>query len=214
MAELRAKAEFTKVTGLIPTLDACASVIKSDTAVGPDLKKALREAFCDLIKDQQHDPDYHPRTNDMVQDLVHPSLYPLVFGRTKVILDEVVGVEDAISAWAGKGETIPTPTPAGQSESGGYASSHINTSVPKECWSTKYQWLPANVAFTPEGGVRFTSYINNLHPLKHTKIYRTIEKLIEASLPAWDACLPQCASFEPSGPGIQRPRFPYPENAK
>ena len=56
-------------------------------------------------------------------------------------------------------------------------------------WSRNYQWLPANLAFQDDGTVRFTSYINNLHPNKHPEIYRLVEKLIDKAIPAWDAVL-------------------------
>ena len=201
-----------KISGLVPTLDACASVVKSDTLVGPDLKNALRRAFSDLIEDHKRNPDWHPRSNDMVQNLIHPSLYPLVYGRTRVLRDEVVGVDDAISKWAGKGDVIAKPTsgePDGSNspQGGGY--------VPKSRWSTNYQWLPSNVEFVPEGGVKFTSYINNLHPTRHARVYETIEKLIETVLPAWDACLAQSSDYDRDdiiSPGRSEPRFPYPEN--
>lgn len=42
----------------------------------------------------------------MVQDLVHPSMYPLVYGRSRVLQEEVVGVENAIGKWVGKGAVI------------------------------------------------------------------------------------------------------------
>lgn len=43
IAELRKKAEFYKRTGLMPVLDAEATVLKSDTAVSPELKQLLIE---------------------------------------------------------------------------------------------------------------------------------------------------------------------------
>lgn len=130
------------------------------------------------MQDSKESPDFHPDTNDMVHDLVHPSLYPLVYGRTRVFRDEVVGVADAIDKWSGKGSVIPRPT-----DRMGYF--YPDPSF----WSENYQWLPANVKFVEGGGVRFTSYINNLHPVKYRGIYSTIEKLIETVLPAWDLCL-------------------------
>lgn len=61
--------------------------------------------------------------------------------------------------------------------------------IPSELWSTNYQWLPANVAFCDDGTTQFTSYINNLHPQKFPAIYKTIERLIDKAIPAWDQCL-------------------------
>lgn len=61
--------------------------------------------------------------------------------------------------------------------------------INREYWSQTYQWLPANLAFQDDGSVRFTSYINNLHPKKHSDIYRLVEKLIDTAMPAWERVL-------------------------
>ncbi|KAF7549930.1 hypothetical protein G7Z17_g6066 [Cylindrodendrum hubeiense] len=218
--ELRAKAEFFKKTGLIPTLDATASIAKSDTMVDESLHNALRAAFSRLEEDQKDSPDWHPRTSEIVQDLVHPSMYPLVYGRTRVFADEVVGVEDAIDKWAGKGDIIPQlepePNPkdlrnARGSRFSGASDAGIGKVTPS-FWSPKYQWLPANVKLQDDGSVKFTSYINNLHPVKYRDIYGTIEKLIEKALPAWDLCLARYRHHRLEGAGRTKPRFPRPNN--
>ncbi|KAK7417755.1 hypothetical protein QQX98_004411 [Neonectria punicea] len=203
--ELRAKAEYFKKTGVFPTLDAAASVAKSDTLVDAELHDALRAAFARLKDEQKDDPDWHPRTDGIVQDLVHPSLSPLVYGRSRVFKGEVVGVDDAIDKWAGSGEIIPRlESEPKKTHRQSWSSSDHTTSiggskVHPSYWSTKYQWLPANVQFQDDGTVKFTSYINNLHPIKHREMYGTIEKLIEKSLPAWDLCLAQYRNFNLEG---------------
>lgn len=63
----------------------------------------------------------------------------------------------------------------------------------------------------PGGGVRFTSYINNLHPVKYRCIYDTIEKLIESVLPAWDLCL-GVQKVDQSRRGRHESRFAMAEN--
>ncbi|EEU41574.1 uncharacterized protein NECHADRAFT_54318 [Fusarium vanettenii 77-13-4] len=222
--ELRAKAEFFLKSDLIPTLDASSTVVKSDSLIDNSLHDSLRAAFVKLIEEQKHNPDWHPLTKGKVLDLVHPSLYPLVYGRTRVFEDEVVGVEDAIDKWAGKGEVIPEQGPDEQdpeewrhwwetdrtsnTDTGG---SHVSSYF----WSTKYQWLPSNVELREDGSVKFTSYINNLHPVKHRDVYGTIEKLVEKALPAWDFCLKLHLrhggrSFK--GAGRTEPRFPLSED--
>jgi hypothetical protein len=127
--------------------------------------------------------------------------------------NEVVGVEDAIS-WAGKGEVIPqsteTPSPVDIRRSIDYSVG--GSKVEPTFWSLDYQWLPSNLAFQSNGSVKFTSYINNLHPLKHRDIYKSIEKLVERSLCAWDFCLAQHSFGNSSGLGRTKPRFPRPVN--
>jgi hypothetical protein len=64
------------------------------------------------------------------------------------------------------------------------------------------------VRFKADGGVEFSSYINNLHPTKYQGVYRTIERLIEKAVPMWDQCLAICpAEDEKGGPGRVESRF-------
>ncbi|KAH7313734.1 hypothetical protein B0I35DRAFT_277891 [Stachybotrys elegans] len=204
--ELRSKAEYFKKTGLVPTLDASASIAKSDTLVDEALRDELKSAFAKLKKDQENDPDWHPRSNNRVRNLVHPSLFPLVYGRTPVIKEELVGASpDTPELWAGKGDVIPRPPDAPEPLLYGAA-------IDPAMWSSDYQWLPANVSLLEDGSVKFTSYVNNLHPGKYQDIYRTLEKLISKSLPAWDLCLAQWERHEPESAGRTRPRFPIPRN--
>ncbi|EHK50299.1 conserved hypothetical protein [Trichoderma atroviride IMI 206040] len=200
--ELRNKAKYYVETGIIPTLEASAAVAKSDVLVSVSLQAELQKAFNKLKLDQSSRPNWHPKPNDQLLDLVHPSMYPLVYGRTRVLQDEVVGTTDAINKWAGKGEAIAKDTRNPSLEEHRYL-------PPVPYWSNTYQWLPANVKFMEDGTVKFTSYINNLHPQKYPQIYRTIEKLVEAALPAWDQCLllPLKGGTK-SGAGRTEPRFP------
>lgn len=203
MQELRNKSNYYVETGLIPTLDASATVVKSDMIVPANLRAELHKAFNRLKAGQGSNLNWHPNSNEQVLDLVHPSMYPLIYERTKVLQDEVVGTTDAIDKWAGKGEPIAKDTVTTSSRS-------IDGSLPPaSLWSDTYQWLPANVKFMDDGSVRFTSYINNLHPQKHLEIYRTIERLIQTTLPAWDQCL--CLTLSRGtkvGAGRTEPRFP------
>ncbi|ELR05446.1 hypothetical protein VC83_03609 [Pseudogymnoascus destructans] len=211
--ELREKAAHFQRTGLIPTLDSAGNtIVKSDTVVTPELQKDLRSAFDQLRADQASDVDWHPRSDEKVQDLVHPSMYPLIFGKSNFFQEEVVGVSDAIELWAGKGE----PARARKSDSLDPNRSYgqEGDGIPLEFWSDTYQWLPANLAFQEDGTVKFTSYINNLHPKKYPSIYRTIEKLIDTAIPAWDQFL-YVHSYSPNKPpraGRQVSRFSVPES--
>jgi hypothetical protein len=176
------------------------------------LHEALRKAFDTLKKDEESAPDWHPNSNAMVQDLVHPSMYPLVYTRSKVLKEESVGVDDAIEKWAGKGSLVPKDHLRTDDRGDRYQFDVGSDTVPPHYWSDTYQWLPANVIFQENGAVKFTSYINNLHPNKYPEIYHTIERLIETSLPAWDQCLTYFDNFEKDGAGRTKTRIPYPDN--
>ena len=205
--ELRSKARYLEKSGMVPTLDAHAAVVKSDSLVSDSLHRLLLASFETLRADQADSPDWHPNSDDKVRNLVHPSLFPLVYNRTRAFQDDVVGVEDAIDEWSGKGEVI-----VGEKPSVPDRFSHgVGGSVPPDFWSVNFQWLPSNVTFQDDGTLRFTSYINNLHPKKYPEIYRAIEGLIETSLPMWDQCLKTATDISAvSGPGRNEGRFGVP----
>ncbi|RSM02181.1 hypothetical protein CDV31_011025 [Fusarium ambrosium] len=168
-------------SGLIPTFDSAGnSIVKSDSYIEKPLHDKLMQAFDALRADQGDNVDWHPRSNDMVQDLVHPSMYPFCYGRTNFIQEELVGVHDAVDH-VGKGATIAKDE---QPESDDVF------------WSTTYQWLPANISFRDDGTVRFTSYVNNLNPDKFPEIYDTLERLIDKAIPAWGQCLHEYTSWK------------------
>jgi hypothetical protein len=87
-----------------------------------------------------------------------------------------------------------------------------NLEIPHQHWSNTYQWLPANVALQDNGSVKFTSYINNLHPTKYPHIYETIEKLLQTALPIWDQCLAMARDDDRPGAGRKQPRLNAPDN--
>jgi len=164
-------------------------VSKSDTIVSDDLHALLSKAFDILLNDQAAGPDWHPKSNNMVRDLVHPSIYPLIYGQTKVVKHELVGVKDAIEKWSNRGDIISKPESTSHQPPFDGIPMDVSDDVPREYWSETYQWLPANVSFQDNGSVKFTSYINNLHPNRYPQIYHTIESLVQTALPAWDQCL-------------------------
>ncbi|KXX73990.1 hypothetical protein MMYC01_209021 [Madurella mycetomatis] len=205
IAELRCKATHFKETGLIPTLNANENtVIKSDSLINDELRQSLRAAFEKLRTEQGPEPDWHPWTDDKVQDLIHPSMYPFVYGKSKFIQEEVVGIADAIETWSGKGEIIQKDRKIRYKgpRSALPRQDYSNNSF----WSSTYQWLPANLSFQEDGTVRFTSYINNLHPKKHPEIYGLVEKLVDAAIPAWDQALSSKAMISTC---MNRSDYPY-----
>ncbi|KAG8526561.1 uncharacterized protein KY384_008762 [Bacidia gigantensis] len=171
IAECRYKAEVFEQTNCIEALD---GVWKSDTIVGKKLKKKLQGAVEVLENVPEKDKDWHPGSNNQVLDLVHPSVYPMVYGQSKILAANKCGVNDCLK-WTGKGETVPLIE---ESEE-----------VPKE-WSRKYQWLPAEVELSNHSqDVRAASYINNLHPVDNADLYAIIPAIIAKAIPLWNRVL-------------------------
>lgn len=180
--ELKYKAKIMKDVGMITAFNP--GVLRSDTAISKELQKALQTAILPL--EQVPDRDYHPGSDEKFIDLVHPSLFPVVYGRTPILRDEIITRDDCWS-WAGKAEVLATP-PDSEShlkpENGGYSGSSK-----LKVFSTKFQWLPCDIEFVDNGECRIVSYINNLHPQKHDELYRLIEKIIDKAIPLWDESL-------------------------
>lgn len=140
-------------------------------------------------------------------------MYPLVYDRTRVLRQEVVGVADAIDRWAGKGDILPKCV----EDASPNVRPSFRNGLPRDFWSDTFQWLPSNVAFNEDGSVRFTSYINNLHPQKYPSIYRTLEKLVATSIPLWEQCLAEELPGryrETDGPGRRSARIPLQEEER
>lgn len=63
---------------------------------------------------------------------------------------------------------------------------HKIISASHQPYSQKFQWLPCDVGLIDEEpGCRITSYINNLHPVKHRDLYGVLEKVIARAIPLW-----------------------------
>ncbi|KAK6518783.1 hypothetical protein TWF506_005918 [Arthrobotrys conoides] len=70
--------------GLEPDMDC---VWRSDSLVDEELRKELIDAVATLENVPEDQKDWHPGSNKQVLDLVHPSLWPVIYGRSISILD-------------------------------------------------------------------------------------------------------------------------------
>lgn len=94
MQELRSKSALFEETGMIPVFDASAAVIKSDVAISAHLQEELMAAIAPLEQIPEAEKDFHPRSDGKVLALVHPSLWPLVYGRTRVVRGRLITLEN------------------------------------------------------------------------------------------------------------------------
>lgn len=199
--ELRWKVESFKKTGTVTVYNG--DVVKSDTAVTLSTKQALQAEARKLEDIPTIYKDYHPGSDNQVLDLVHPSLFPLVYGQSRVLEDRLIGLDDAIPN-CGNGIIVPVRDDAETllDWKGGMPQGW-NYQVGTHPYSKDFQWLPCEVdistgkakyvsqqdshALTDQ--FRITSYINNLHPNKHPELYSIIETVISKSIPLWNMTL-------------------------
>ncbi|KJA26105.1 hypothetical protein HYPSUDRAFT_36969 [Hypholoma sublateritium FD-334 SS-4] len=84
--ELRHKASLIPEGHLVPPVIVYnGDVVKSDSALPADYKTSLQNAVMAFEKKiPERLKDWHPGSDEKVLDLVHPSLFSPVYGRTRI----------------------------------------------------------------------------------------------------------------------------------
>ncbi|CAE6447330.1 unnamed protein product [Rhizoctonia solani] len=151
---------------------ACYDTIwQSDTLIPPSLKNRLIDGVANLENVSKSEQDWPPRLNRQIFNLVNPSLYPIVYGRTLSYPEESEDRDPATlqvhlrppHSWPGEDEYFV---------------------------SKRFQWLPTDFQVSEDGkSVKSVSYINNIHPLKHPQLYKTIEEIVAAYIPLFERVL-------------------------
>ncbi|CAK4675746.1 hypothetical protein LEN26_019936 [Aphanomyces euteiches] len=137
-------------------------VFMTDALKGSPLVQDIRSTTAKLEDEARARGDYHPNSNNQVLDIVHPSLYCAVNGRTRISHTPNALVGDQVLEWpAINGQDI----------------------------SSKFQWLPTPVKADAAGNTTFESYINNIHPKDHADIYPALESLLTKMVPLFERSL-------------------------
>jgi hypothetical protein len=124
--------------------------------------------------------------HNQVLNLVHSSLFPLVYGKTRVLEIGTVDLRNCFDS-AGQGKIAVADQRI--EELSDLPSKHMLYGLDKKkFWSTKFQCLPCEAKFQDEDSedVRITSYINNPHPIRHERLYKVVEKIVKASIKSWN----------------------------
>ncbi|KAF2711822.1 hypothetical protein K504DRAFT_465561 [Pleomassaria siparia CBS 279.74] len=181
--ELQEKAKAFAETGFVSVLDVEATIVKSDTIVPEELREMLKETVRPLEHVSDQLKDWHPYTGNQVLDLVHPSLFPIVYGLSRALPTGTIPLEDCLS-YSGQGETIRDFSAKTYVRYGDW----VGPDMIENAWGS-YQWLPSNIKFDENGRAKIDSYINNLHPYQRKDLYRVLEQFVDTSIPLWNECL-------------------------
>ena len=134
--------------------------------------------------------DWHPGSDQKVWDLVHPSLFSLVYGRTRILSSETTTLEDWISNDVVK-EKLQAFLPM-KKQKRVVLAPNFNGFLLK--WT--YLEIKQSMFISPRGQQTsfnnpcgITSYINNLHPQKEKSLYEIVSQLTTASIPLWELTL-------------------------
>ncbi|KAJ2867190.1 hypothetical protein GGH94_000993 [Coemansia aciculifera] len=159
----------------------------SDTLIDAETTNELRDyvAILESVPDRQK--DWYPNDHSRVLHLIDPSLFPLIYSRSKLCrqngmspqaalkLVEIGELPGSLDGWRkalnvtkdrGSGYYIPT----GVRCIGSYS-------------SDKFSWLPSEFRIDDNGVVTIESYINNLHPVRHASLYPIIASVFSKFLP-------------------------------
>ncbi|KAH7337292.1 hypothetical protein B0J17DRAFT_769440 [Rhizoctonia solani] len=146
---------------------------QSDKLVPTTLKERLIAGAQKLENVSEEKKDWHPRSNKQVLDLVHPSLYPLIYGQTLSYPEDSNDRDPATLA-----SRLRPPSPIHSGGENDYFVSH------------RFQWLPTDFEVSEDGkSVKSVSYINNLHPTEHAELHMAIEDLVAAYIPLFERVL-------------------------
>lgn len=179
--------------------DTASRCIVSDSLVSEDTKHDFQRAVKPLL--DQNERDWQPYSNEQVANLVHPSLYPLVYSKTRVLQSGQAHFDDILRP--AQDCIIPTAEPPDLEDEEIICRDEDAWSAgPMDFlrYSCRFQWLPCEVAFSSQTGhedsttipeVQITSYINNLRPAYHDnkKLYFLLSGLIKVSIPLWNEIL-------------------------
>ena len=116
--------------------------------------------------------DYHPHSNDVVRDHVHPALYAYVKDVSPLV------------------EVKPEPSALFLEHMKDTRREEEASAEGKDYWgrqfeaSAKYQWLPTYFDVNNDGSCSIADYINNLVPRsEHTGLYNSLAQLFSHAIP-------------------------------
>ncbi|KAJ7764892.1 hypothetical protein B0H16DRAFT_431525 [Mycena metata] len=137
----------------------------SDRLISDDVLQRLKSSVQALEDVPHSEKDWHPGSHGQVLDLVHPSLYCVVYNLTRAYQ-------------RGKPRTTANFRPVRA------------LLEDEELWTSHdFCWLPSDFAIDPDGIVALSSpYINNLHPV-HAPLYHVIEEVLTAFMPMFERVL-------------------------
>lgn len=128
---------------------------------------------------------------------VDPFMYPLIFGRTRVLTDGgEVDLERPESWRQSQSQIAPIPEkPSSEWPEEMHHEERMRRGREdrryhgkSKYWSDAFQFLPCDVALNKQGGTQITSYVNGVHP-RERGIYKALERLISVAIQPWNEML-------------------------
>ncbi|KAG8894567.1 hypothetical protein FRC01_012890, partial [Tulasnella sp. 417] len=159
--------DYTKMrdenTGIQPSCHV--RIWESDKLISQDLNLQLKSAAALLENIPEEEKDWHPRSNNQVLDLVHPSLFCAVYGRTQY-WESSNGDRRLETLRAPKGD------------------------MERWAYSTEFSWIPTDFQLGVDGTpATALGYINNVNLYQQKDLITVIESLVGRFSLLWDKVL-------------------------
>mmetsp|Transcript_590 Transcript_590/g.989 ORF Transcript_590/g.989 Transcript_590/m.989 type:complete len:526 (+) Transcript_590:966-2543(+) len=175
------------------TVDGC---WLSRSSVDETLRRELVECVTLLETDDNSLTDWRPGSDSQIRDLVDPSLHCLVSGVSRQVLSPLLSLDNCL---ASLGAGTPIVLSQDKLFSIGWRRARTgrtrNNGSP---YSSDHQWIPSEFKVAADGSVSIGSYINNLHPIKHARLYSAIARVFEMFVPLFDRVLMDLLNPEPN----------------
>ncbi|KAK6525267.1 hypothetical protein TWF694_005413 [Orbilia ellipsospora] len=184
--------DANKATGLQPHID---GVWRSDSLVSESLRKDLIAAVATLEDVPEDQKNWHLGSDGRVLNLVHPSYWPVIYGRTLSIDKKEVEIhqpevrerdnyeddheDDRNYEYTYEDDYDPDDL-----------KSHIRSVGYDVDSSWNFCWLPSEFNISSKGDVKIASYINNLAlPEQQRLFYPLIEQIFSEFVPLFNHVL-------------------------
>ncbi|KAK4867793.1 hypothetical protein LT330_006654 [Penicillium expansum] len=184
--ELQFKAMIYETTDVVALYNG--DVTKSDTNIPKSLVGDMVSKFSILEYEEKAMQYFYPGSLHRERDLISMALYPLVYGKTRILTDRILGLDDALRN-SGRGEVIPVPKETGITREDIAWRVLSRADIKVRPYNRNYQILPSDWELGDDGKWHIATYINNLHPVKHRNLYKLIEEVFNCIVPQWNATL-------------------------
>ncbi|KAH8919819.1 hypothetical protein BT69DRAFT_1299897 [Atractiella rhizophila] len=154
---------------------------QSDLLIPSATRSALISSLRPLEDLPESEKDWHPRSDNQVLNLVHPSLYPIVYKHTRAY-PRSMAVEDR-NWWNIQELTFPWCSMGSISWDTHNWTRHYYV-------SDSFSWLPTPFEISEDGkSCKISSYINNLDPKKYSEVYKVLEDIFPRFIPMFERVL-------------------------
>ncbi|KAJ2578527.1 hypothetical protein GGH95_003403, partial [Coemansia sp. RSA 1836] len=154
----------------------------SDSLIDTATTNELKEYAAILESTPTNQKDWHPDGESRMLNLIDPSLFPLIYSRSKLCRQPCASPQAALNPGA-PGEFPGSRGKWHEVLSGSdYYIPPLSYRYMQGVFA-EFSWLPSEFRVTDDGAVTIKSYINNLHPVKHAAFYPTIASVFSKFIP-------------------------------